>query len=64
MGDSDPEGAKDNQEGVGDDLDTLLYFQAGKLAGTGAANARDTMTVVGWYGLGPSSGHGATGELK
>ncbi len=59
MGDSDPEGAKDNQEGKGDDLDTLLFFQGERLTGANGSS----LSLTGWYGLG-SKAEGATGEVR
>jgi hypothetical protein len=53
MGDGDP------QAGVNDDLDTELRFHGEKLAGPNSS----TLSFNGFYHLGPSRGHGATGEL-
>lgn len=60
MGDKDPVGARDNHEGRGDDLDTLLFFYGDRLAGPNGAS----LGLTGWYGLGSKSGQGATGEVR
>jgi hypothetical protein len=52
-------GDGDAQAGVKDDLDTELRFHGETLAGPNG----DKLSFGGFYRLGPSRGHGATGEL-